>query len=174
MGFRSYLLRRLVYAVIVLFVILTFNFVLFRVMPGDPEKMIIDPNFTQDAKAELRRQYGLDDPPLTQYKNYMSALLRFDMGLSFNTRRPVWSELKERLPNTITLFLVTFISTAAVGISIGVYSAANRGGLLKIRGRRGSVRPCRSRVLCPASASAHVRILLADTADPWHHERSPA
>ena len=51
---------------IVLFVILTFNFVLFRVMPGDPEKMIIDPNFTQDAKAELRRQYGLDDPPLTQ------------------------------------------------------------------------------------------------------------
>ena len=112
---------------IVLFVILTFDFVLFRVMPGDPEKMIIDPNFTQDAKAELRRQYGLDDPPLTQYKNYMSALLRFDMGLSFNTRRPVWSELKERLPNTITLFLVTFISTAAVGISIGVYSAANRG-----------------------------------------------
>jgi peptide/nickel transport system permease protein len=127
LGFRSYLLRRLGYAVIVLLVILTLNFILFRVMPGDPEKMIIDPNFKQEAKAALRKQYGLDDPPMVQYKNYMLALLRFDLGLSFNTQRPVWDELKERLPNTITLFLVTFISTAAVGISLGVYSAANRG-----------------------------------------------
>ena len=50
MGFRSYLLRRVLYAILVLFVILTFNFVLFRLMPGDPEKMIIDPNFTPEAK----------------------------------------------------------------------------------------------------------------------------
>lgn len=127
MGFRSYLLKRLFYALIVLFVILTFNFILFRVMPGDPEKMIIDPNFTVEAKLELRRQYGLDDPILVQYSNYMKSLLRFDMGLSFSTRRPVWSELKERLPNTLLLFVVTFVSTASVGISLGVYSAANRG-----------------------------------------------
>ena len=52
MGFRSYVIRRLVYAVIVLYVILTLNFILFRVMPGDPTKMIIDPNFTPEAKAE--------------------------------------------------------------------------------------------------------------------------
>ena len=130
MGFRSYLLKRLFYALLVLFVILTFNFILFRVMPGDPEKMIIDPNFTVEAKQELRRQYGLDDPIMTQYKSYMKSLLKFDMGLSFNTRRPVWSELKERLPNTLILFAATFVSTAAVGISLGVYSAANRGRYL--------------------------------------------
>ena len=126
MGFRSYLMKRVLYAILVLFVILTFNFVLFRLMPGDPEKMIIDPNFTVEAKMELRRQYGLDEPVFKQYINYLSSLLRFDMGLSFNTRRPVWSELKERLPNTLVLFAATFAGTATVGISLGVYAAANR------------------------------------------------
>ena len=80
MGFRSYLMKRVLYAILVLFVILTFNFVLFRLMPGDPEKMIIDPNFTVEAKMELRRQYGLDEPVFKQYINYLSSLLRFDMG----------------------------------------------------------------------------------------------
>ncbi|HOB42994.1 MAG TPA: ABC transporter permease [Bacillota bacterium] len=127
MGFRSYVIKRLVYALIVLYVILTLNFVLFRVMPGDPTKMIIDPNFTPEAKAELRRQYGLDDPPLKQYFTYMGNLLKFDMGLSFSTRRPVWSELKERLPNTIKLFLCTFILTSLTGMRLGVKAAANPG-----------------------------------------------
>ena len=127
MGFRSYVIKRLVYALIVLYVILTLNFVLFRVMPGDPTKMIIDPNFTPEAKADLRRQYGLDDPPLKQYFTYMGNLLKFDMGLSFSTRRPVWSELKERLPNTIKLFLCTFILTSLTGMRLGVKAAANPG-----------------------------------------------
>lgn len=127
MGFRSYVIKRLVYALIVLYVILTLNFVLFRVMPGDPTKMIIDPNFTPEAKAELRSQYGLDDPPLKQYVTYMGNLLKFDMGLSFSTRRPVWSELKERLPNTIKLFLCTFILTSLTGMRLGVKAAANPG-----------------------------------------------
>jgi len=127
LGFRSYVIKRLVYALIVLYVILTLNFVLFRVMPGDPTKMIIDPNFTPEAKAELRRQYGLDDPPLKQYFTYMGNLLKFDMGLSFSTRRPVWSELKERLPNTIKLFLCTFILTSLTGMRLGVKAAANPG-----------------------------------------------
>jgi len=126
LGFRSYLIRRVVYAILVLFVILTFNFVLFRLMPGDPEKMIIDPKFTPQAKMELRRLYGLDQPLYRQYINYLLSLLRFDLGLSFSTGRPVWSELKERLPNTIVLFIATFAGTATVGISLGVYAAANR------------------------------------------------
>ncbi|MEA4882560.1 MAG: ABC transporter permease [Clostridia bacterium] len=126
MGFRSYLLRRVFYAVIVLFVILTFNFILFRLMPGDATKMIIDPKFTPEARAMLRKQYGLDDPPLKQYWNYITSLLRFDMGLSFSTRRPVREELAERLPNTAVLFLVTFILDMLVGISLGVYAASRR------------------------------------------------
>ena len=48
------------------------------------------------------------------------------MGLSFSTRRLVWSELRERLPNTI-IFSVAFVGQAALGISLGVASAANRG-----------------------------------------------
>ena len=83
MGFRSYLLKRLFYAVVVLFVILTFNYVLFRIMPGDSREDDTRPQLHAEAKMELRRQYGLDDPPLTQYLNYMKSLLTFDLGMSF-------------------------------------------------------------------------------------------
>jgi peptide/nickel transport system permease protein len=127
LAFRAYILRRLFYALIVLFVILTFNFAIFRLMPGDATKMIIDPNFTPEAKAELRRQYGLDDPPLVQYWKYITSLAKFDMGLSFSTRRSVAGELMERLPNTIVLFLASFVLTATVGMAVGVYAAARRG-----------------------------------------------
>jgi len=127
LGFSRYLLRRLGYAFIVLFVIMTFNFAIFRLMPGDATKMIIDPLFTPEAKAELERQFGLDDPPFVQYVKYMSSLSKFDLGLSFSTRRPVVNELKERLPNTAVLFLASFTLTTIIGISVGVYTASKRG-----------------------------------------------
>ncbi len=127
MGFRAYLLRRLVYALIALFVILTFNFAIFRLMPGDATKMIIDPLFEPEAIEELRRQFGLDEHPLVQYWRYVVSLVRFDLGLSFNSRRPVGDELMERLPNSIALFVASFAITAVVGISAGVYVASRRG-----------------------------------------------
>lgn len=127
MGYSRYLLRRLGYALIVLFVIISFNFAIFRLMPGDATKMIIDPMFTPEAKAELRRQFGLDDPPLVQYVKYIGSLAKFDLGLSFSTRRPVINELKERLPNTMVLFLSSFVLTTMIGISVGVYTASKKG-----------------------------------------------
>ena len=127
MGFSRYLLRRLGYALIVLFVIMSFNFAIFRLMPGDATKMIIDPMFTPEAIAELKRQFGLDDPPLVQYFKYVGNLFKFDLGLSFSTRRPVVNELKERLPNTAVLFLASFTFTTIIGISVGVFTASRRG-----------------------------------------------
>jgi ABC-type dipeptide/oligopeptide/nickel transport system permease component len=127
LGYSRYLLRRLGYALIVLFVIISFNFAIFRLMPGDATKMIIDPMFTPEAKAELRRQFGLDDPPLVQYVKYIGSLAKFDLGLSFSTRRPVINELKERLPNTMVLFLSSFVLTTMIGISVGVYTASKKG-----------------------------------------------
>ncbi len=127
MGFRNYLLKRLGYALLVLFIILSLNFLLFRIMPGDAVSMIMDPKFNSEIKEEIRSQFGIDRPVGEQYMLYLKSLLSFDMGRSFNTRRLVWDELKERLPNTLTLFFVSFITTAVVGISLGVFAAARRG-----------------------------------------------
>ena len=127
MGFRNYLLKRLGYALLVLFIILSLNFLLFRIMPGDAVSMIMDPKFDLATKEELRLQFGIDQPIGTQYIKYLKSLISFDMGRSFNTRRLVWDELKERLPNTLTLFYASFITTAVVGISLGVFAAARRG-----------------------------------------------
>ncbi|MBP7111200.1 MAG: ABC transporter permease [Firmicutes bacterium] len=96
-------------------------------MPGDAVSMIMDPNFDMATKEELRSQFGIDQPLGTQYMKYLRSLLSFDMGRSFNTRRLVWDELKERLPNTLTLFFTSFVTTAVVGISLGVFAAARRG-----------------------------------------------
>lgn len=127
LGFRAYLLRRAIYALLVLFVILSFNFAVFRLMPGDPSSLIIDPRFTPEAITLLRQQFGLDDPPFVQYVKYIKNLVTFDLGQSFTSRRPVVDELKERLPNTITLFLTSFTLTALLGIAVGVFAAARRG-----------------------------------------------
>lgn len=127
MGYRTYLLRRAFYALIVLFVILSFNFALFRLMPGDPTSLIIDPRFTPEAKALLEKQFGLNDHPIVQYGKYLWSLLRFDLGRSFASQRPVRQELMERLPNTISLFLTSFVFMAGIGIAIGVFAAARRG-----------------------------------------------
>ena len=89
--------------------------------------MILDPNFDVATKEELRSQFGIDQSIGTQYFKYLKALITFDMGRSFSTRRLVWDELKERLPNTLKLFFVSFTATALLGISLGVFAAARRG-----------------------------------------------
>ena len=121
---------------------------------------------------ELRRQYGLDEPLFKQYINYLSSLIRFDMGLSFNTRRPVWSELKERLPNTIVLFAATFIGTATVGISLGVYAAANREKFAEKFVVGSGLFAYAVPGFYSAALAAALWLLLAHLTHPRHHECS--
>lgn len=131
MGFRQYLVRRTVYALIVLFVILTLNFMLFRLMPGDPVSRLIDPKFKPEMKAALRKQFGLDEHPLVQYKKYILSLLRFDLGVSFSSSRPVAQELAERLPNTILLLGTAMLLEMIIGISVGIFAASRRGSAVE-------------------------------------------
>ena len=127
MVYSRYLLKRLIYALMVLFIIITFNFIIFRLIPGDATKMIIDPKFTSEAKAELKREFGLHEPTHVQYIKYVGNMIKFDLGISFSTGRFVINELKERLPNTMVLFLTSFVLTVVIGISIGVYTASKQG-----------------------------------------------
>lgn len=131
MAFRQYILRRFLYALVTLFVILSLNFAIFRLMPGDATTMIIDPRFTPEAIAELRKQFGLDESLTVQYVNYLKSLLTFDFGLSFTSRRPVIQELGERLPNTLILLGTAFLFTMGLGIAVGVFAAARQGSLIE-------------------------------------------
>lgn len=128
---RSYWFRRLLGALVVLAVVLLLNFLLFRLMPGDPVSTIIDPRFSPEAKAELRRQFGLDQPLYEQFFRYARAMVTFDFGLSFLSQRPIWEELRSRLPNTVFLLGSAFLLSAFLGTWLGIHAARLRGSTLE-------------------------------------------
>src|SRR5690606_13567277 len=113
---RAYFWRRVGYGLIMLFVIMTLNFVIFRIMPGDPVSLIICPEFTPEARQLLLEMYGLDQPLLTQYFLYLKNMLTFDFGRSFVTRQPVLGELLSRLPNTLMLLRTSFLLNVFIGV----------------------------------------------------------
>jgi len=128
---RAYFWRRVGYGLITLFVIMTLNFVIFRIMPGDPVSLIISPEFTPEVRQLLLEMYGLDQPLLTQYFLYLKNMLTFDFGRSFVTRQPVLGELLSRLPNTLVLLGTSFLLNVFIGVSLGVKMATRQGSRLE-------------------------------------------
>lgn len=128
---RSYWARRVGSSVLILALVLVLNFVLFRMMPGDPVASIVDPKFSPEAKARLMEVYGLDKPMLTQFALYVKSSLSFDFGISFLTGRPVADELRSRVPNTVALLGSSLLLSALLGTWLGIQAARKRGGALE-------------------------------------------
>lgn len=109
--------------------ILTFNFFLFRVLPGDPAR-----NLTRNRKvppeqvAALRESWGLDRPLPEQFVLYLKALLHGDLGISFRFRLPVSEVIADRIWPTLVLVGTGTLIATAVGLWMGIKSAWNRGG----------------------------------------------
>ncbi|MDD4021256.1 MAG: ABC transporter permease, partial [Synergistaceae bacterium] len=127
----GYWARRTGSALLVLGLVLVLNFVLFRMMPGDPVASIIDPNFSPDAKTQLSALYGLDKPLPVQFLLYVKSTLSFDFGISFLTGRPVIEELRSRVPNTIALLGTSLLLSSFLGTWLGMKAALKRGSLLE-------------------------------------------
>src|SRR5690606_16939230 len=128
---RAYCWRRVGYGLITLYVIITLNFVIFRIMPGDPVSLVLSPEFTPEVRQLLREQYGLDQPIMTQYWLYLKSMITLDFGRSFVTRQPVLDELLSRLPNTLMLLGTSFVLNVAIGIVLGVQMATRQGTRLE-------------------------------------------
>ncbi|MFQ5914476.1 MAG: ABC transporter permease [Nitrospinota bacterium] len=122
-----YILRRSVQMVFILWALLTFMFFLFRLIPADPVSIIISAELTEDAQAELRREWGLDRPVSEQYALYLKNLMSGDLGISFYHQEPVWDILSEKLVNTLALMLPATIIAVFIGVSLGMYFGWHRG-----------------------------------------------
>ena len=121
------LFERLGHLLLVLWVVASLTFLMFRLMPGDPTLNFLSPSFNDETRAALLRSFGLDRPLWEQYIIYFGQLLRGDFGLSFLQNRPVSALLWEALPNTLVLTLVSLILAYAFGIVIGAFLAFRRG-----------------------------------------------
>lgn len=128
MSFSRYLLKRIVFMVLVLIGASILSFILVRVVPGDPVRMMLPPQAKQEDINRMRMEMGLDRPYVEQYLNYVECLLKGDLGFSYHTGRTVMKEFKLRLPATIELSILSLCLATLVGIWLGVISAINKNG----------------------------------------------
>lgn len=128
MGFRMYILKRVVISLLVLYIIASLNFVLFQVVaPIDYVSTIVDPNMTQEQRDMLRREFGLDQSYPVRYAVYLKNMFTWTFGLSFANRMPVSRELSWRLPNSILLLGTAQVAIILVGIPLGILAGSKRG-----------------------------------------------
>ena len=102
---RAYVLRRLWQSALTLVGVSLFVFVILRVLPGDPAKMLLPDGAPQSAVDELNRQLGLREPFHIQYGLFVRSVFAGDFGQSFQYRAPALRVVVERLPATIELTL---------------------------------------------------------------------
>jgi len=128
----SFLIRRVFYAIIMLFVVSFISFIIISLPQGDfMDQKIAELLARGDASAlntvdQYRERYGLDKPLITQYWLWISNFVRGDFGLSFQFDRPVRELIGQRLALSLILSLTTLTFTWAIAIPVGVYSAVNQ------------------------------------------------
>ena len=124
----DYLIKRALFAIVTVFVAITINFFLFRVLPGSAVRNLSRvPNATPELQHALEAQFGLDKPLWQQYVIYVQQLLHGNLGVSFSNQQPVADNLKEALANTIPMVALGTIVAIVVGVVTGVFSAWKRG-----------------------------------------------
>jgi peptide/nickel transport system permease protein len=124
-----FILMRLVKAAVILIAILTLNFFLIHAAPGDPAAVMAGEAGAADAKfiAQLREQFGLDKPLLTQLGIYLGGVLRLDLGFSYRQQLPVADLIFARLPATLLLTMTAFVIALVLGTLAGVLASARVG-----------------------------------------------
>jgi len=123
MQFSRYLVRRMLLLVVVLVGASVLSFALVRIAPGDPARMLLPPQASQEDVARMRTRLGLDRPYYEQYMRYLRELLQGDLGFSHHTGKSVVEEFKTRLPATMELSVLSLVLATIVGVWLGVLSA---------------------------------------------------
>ena len=124
----SFLLRRLIHGVFVVWGVVTAVFFLVR-LTGDPSAFLVDQSATREEIAHTRHLLGLDRPLYEQYAAFLLAAPRGDFGTSIRDKRPAMGLVLEHLwPATALLAAAAIVLSTVVAVPLGVLSATHRGG----------------------------------------------
>jgi peptide/nickel transport system permease protein len=126
--FLYFLIRRVLWSILVLIGLSMVIFVIARIVPGDPARLAMGPRASQEQVAELKAKMGLDKPILDQYAQFVVGLSHGDLGLSFLTKRPVNDDIAETFAATFELVLATITIAFVFGVPMGVAAATNKDG----------------------------------------------
>jgi len=136
MEMRSYIARKSVYLVITLFAILTFNFFLFRIMPGDPARAFLPRSNNKYLLQAIREKFDLDEPLHIQFIHYLQNTFTGDFGISITITKgaPITDMLGPYIINTVLLLGIGTILAIFFGVMLGRAAAWRRGKLVDTLG----------------------------------------
>ena len=122
-----YIIRRILQAIPLLFLLTIFMFTLIHLLPGGPDQVIFNPHLSPAGRAALRARFGLDQPVPIQYLKWLGNALTGNFGFSFGTNQPVGEIIAERFPATLQLFVPALTLALVFAVLLGVISALRHG-----------------------------------------------
>ena len=123
----SYIIKRLLQSLIVLLIVAVCAFGLMRIAPGSPASLLLPDDATQEQVKQLEIELGLDRPLPVQFWDYLSDILRGDLGTSIIYRRPITELISSRISNTAILALGTVVAGCLLAIPLGIVAGSRRG-----------------------------------------------
>ena len=123
----AFLVRRVLLALPILFIVSVLCFSMINLIPGDPATVILGPEASEQAKEQMRERLGLDKPIVVQYVDWLGGVLHGDLGKSLIDGTPVATLIKQRAPVTIELALGAFAVSFTIAVIAGILGAYRRG-----------------------------------------------
>jgi peptide/nickel transport system permease protein len=126
-SFRNFLITRLLLTIPMVLILITFVFVIMRILPGDPIRSQLGPRVSAEQADRIAERLGLNRPLYVQYFDFLWKTVTLDFGNALTQgERPIRQELSEKLPATIELTIPAMTFTAVFGIFLGAYAARKR------------------------------------------------
>jgi ABC-type dipeptide/oligopeptide/nickel transport system permease component len=135
----AYIVRRLVLLVPVLLGVSLGSFGLLQLVPGDPALILAGQEATEDVLAQIRHEYGLDQPRPIQFLVYLRNAVRGNLGISIQSRQPVATLIAQRFPFTLRLAFLAILFSAALGVVAGIIAATRRNSAVDLTALFGSL-----------------------------------
>jgi peptide/nickel transport system permease protein len=133
MGTRQYLAGKVIFALLTLVFVLIFNFLLFRVLPGNPAQVLArNKLLPKEAVEELERDFGLTKPLPEQFALYVVDTATGNFGVSYTFRVPVSEIIGDRVWPTVLLLGVATVGSTILGVLIGIFGAWRRGSAFDV------------------------------------------
>jgi peptide/nickel transport system permease protein len=126
----AYILRRLLQSAFVIFGVACVTFLVLRLVPGDPARLMVPPGTSEKVVDSLRKELGTDQALIVQFGRFLGGLLQGDLGESFRQGRPVLELVLDALPATLALASTTMLTAVLVAVPLGIAAAYRSGGIL--------------------------------------------
>lgn len=124
------IVNRLFQCILTMFIVSVLCFTLSKAAPGDPVLTYVEPNMSEEYIENLRESLGLNKPLYEQYFLWLGRVLHGNFGNSLMSKRPVLTQILERLPATMILMGTSMVLGFLIAVFLGLYSGKNKNGIL--------------------------------------------